>query len=169
MLNKIGYGSADHPELQLHLVYNPATGPLVIPGSQESLQKDYKEYLRKNFNIEFNNLFTITNMPIKRYADDLHKQGKYVEYMQLLVDKFNVNTVDSLMCRNTLNIQWDGSLYDCDFNAALELPIDQHTIWTMQSVQQLFDLKIKTEKHCYGCTAGSGSSCGGALDTNDTK
>jgi radical SAM/Cys-rich protein len=164
MLNKLGYGKPEHPQLQLHLVYNPATGPTVIPGNQELLQQDYKAYLKKNFDLEFNNLLTISNMPIKRFADDLYRQGKFVEYMQLLVEKFNINTVDSLMCCNTLNIQWDGSLYDCDFNGALELPIeDKLTIWDINSIQQLENRKITTGKHCYGCTAGHGSSCGGAL------
>jgi radical SAM/Cys-rich protein len=162
MLNKIGYGRS--PNLQLNLVYNPATGLLVIPGKQEALERDYKMHLKKHYDLDFNNLFTITNMPIKRFADDLYKEGKYVEYMQLLVDKFNFDTVDALMCRNTINVQWDGALYDCDFNAALELTIqDQRTIWDIKSVQDLTDQKIATGKHCFGCTAGSGSSCGGQL------
>ncbi len=159
LLNKLGYGRSD---LQLHLVYNPATGLLVIPGKQAALEKDYKSYLKTHYDIDFNNLYSITNMPIKRFADDLHRDGKYVEYMQLLLDKFNVDTIPELMCTNTLNVQWDGTLYDCDFNAALELPMKK-TIFDIKAIQYDLDSKIITRKHCYGCTAGAGSSCGGAL------
>lgn len=138
-------------------------GP-ALPAPQKSLEQDYKRELKNNFGIVFNNLFTITNMPIKRFADDLYKQNKYVDYMEMLVNNFSPNTVDGLMCRNTINIQWDGKLYDCDFNGALEIGMKTPlTIWDIESTEDLKDLEIAIDKHCYGCTAGFGSSCTGAI------
>lgn len=117
-----------------------------------------------NFGVEFTNLFTITNMPIKRFADDLIRSGEYIKYMELLVNNFNVNTIDGLMCKNTINIAWDGKLFDCDFNGALEIPLKNNkTIFDIESTDDLFNVDIASDKHCFGCTSGSGSSCGGAL------
>jgi len=116
-------------------------------------------------NIEFNDLLTITNMPIKRFADDLLKFGEYAKYMELLVNNFNKNTVKGLMCRNLISISWDGTMYDCDFNQALEMkvPSEKTTIWDVKTLDELLGQRIATDKHCFGCTAGTGSSCSGAL------
>lgn len=103
-------------------------------------------------------------MPIKRFADDLIRKGEYVQYMELLVNNFNSNTINGLMCKNTINIAWNGEIFDCDFNGALELPIkSKKTIFNIESVDELFNQDIVSGKHCFGCTSGSGSSCGGAL------
>jgi len=166
-LNKLGYGK-EGSNLMLNLVYNPV-GPY-LPGAQQKLEEDYKRELKAHMNIEFNNLFTITNMPIKRFADALLNNGNYLAYMALLVNHFNAGTVDHVMCRDLVSIGWDGTLYDCDFNQMLEIDIGaaksrklkSMTIWQLES----FNLEhepIATQNHCYGCTAGSGSSCGGSL------
>eukprot|EP00127_Corallochytrium_limacisporum_P006921 Clim_evm7s238 gene=Clim_evmTU7s238 len=178
LLNSLGYGREDGPKL--HLVYNPG-GPF-LPPAQENLKAQYKKELMDAFEIEFNDLFTITNMPIKRFADDLFKAGKFTEYFSTLLNSFNVATVDGVMCRNTLSVSWDGQVWDCDFNQQLELPLtrspsrqssarpdilaeqqDNYSIWDIETVDDLKDLRIRTAKHCFACTAGSGSSCGGAV------
>ena len=161
-LNAIGYGMRDSG-LALDLVYNPV-GPS-LPPPQEVLQARYKEELRRSFGIEFGRLFTITNMPIKRFADMLTRTSALAAYMGLLVNHFNPATVDGLMCRSLLSVGWDGTLYDCDFNQMLELPLgaSRATVWTIASCDDIAGAAIATGGHCYGCTAGAGSSCGGAL------
>ncbi len=160
-LNETGYGRTDS-NLKLHLVYNPG-GPS-LPGDQESLEADYKRMLSANFGIVFNKLYTITNMPISRFLNDLKKSGKLLDYMRLLVDNFNSASVENLMCRNTVSIRWDGTMYDCDFNQMLDLPI----LGAVKNIENFNELvlekrNIVVQNHCYGCTAGAGSSCQGAL------
>lgn len=161
-LNDLGYGK-EGTGLVLHLVYNP-TGPF-LPPSQEKLQADYKNELKELFDIEFNNLFTITNIPIKRFLVDLERQGKHQEYMELLVNHFNPQAAEAVMCRNLLSISWDGQIYDCDFNQMLEIPVGwkTRTLWDVESLDELQKEPIAFKDHCYGCTAGAGSSCGGSL------
>jgi radical SAM/Cys-rich protein len=160
-LNAVGYGT----RLALHLVYNPL-GPK-LPGPQAELEADYKEVLREQFGVVFNKLFTLTNQPIARFAEDLHKQGKWEEYMELLVNSFNPATVDNLMCRTTLSVGYRGELYDCDFNQMLGLPLrlnGKPRVHLRQLANKNLDGNpIIVKDHCYGCTAGQGSSCGGAL------
>ncbi len=160
-LNRLGYGSSAG-SLILNLAYNPV-GPS-LPPPQMPLEADYKRHLRTNFGIEFNHLFTITNMPIKRFSDQLIHIGQYESYQQLLIEHFNPETLGQLMCRSQINIGWDGKLYDCDFNQMLELPIaDARTVWDIGSFDELTSEQIATGRHCFGCTAGAGSSCGGAI------
>lgn len=161
LLNRLGYGDAN-TELMLDLVYNPLGASL--PPAQQSLEADYRHRLRDDFGIEFNNLFTITNMPIRRFAEHLVRIGKRDSYEKLLVEKFNPETIERLMCRSQINIAWDGRLYDCDFNQMLELPIaSASTIWDILSFDAVASQRIVTGMHCFGCTAGPGSSCGGTL------
>nr|BDT29296.1 arsenosugar biosynthesis radical SAM protein ArsS [Bacteriovorax sp. HI3] len=162
LLNSLGYG-VPGTGLALDLVYNP--GGAFLPGAQEKLQADYKKELKHYFNIEFNNLFTITNMPIKRFLDDLNRQGKYESYMELLVNNFNPKAADSVMCKTLVSIGWDGQVYDCDFNQMLELPAaaKKITLWDFENFNEFVEKTIALGDHCYGCTAGAGSSCGGAL------
>lgn len=162
MLNEVGYGK-DGSGLMLNLVYNPAGA--FLPPAQEALEKEYKAALMKDFGISFNNLFAITNIPINRYLDYLLVSGNYEQYMEKLINAFNPAAAANVMCRNTLSIGWDGYLYDCDFNQMLDLKI---ACAGKQHISQ-FDLEafnkrdIIVKQHCYGCTAGSGSSCGGAV------
>jgi radical SAM/Cys-rich protein len=160
-LNELGYGRKDG--LVLDLVYNPL-GP-TLPPPQEKLEKDYKKLLYDEFKIEFNNLFTITNMPIKRFLFDLKRSGKLEEYMQLLVSSFNLQAAENVMCRSFLSVSWDGKLYDCDFNQMLEIPVPSKNkdVWSVESLDQFSSGPIAMDDHCYGCTAGSGSSCGGSV------
>lgn len=162
LLNSLGYGK-DGSQLVLDLVYNP-TGPF-LPPAQEKLQKDYKAELRELFDIEFNNLFTITNMPIKRFLHDLQRAGKLDEYMELLANSFNPGAALGVMCRNLVSVAWNGELFDCDFNQMLELPLGagSATLWEISSFDALREKPITFANHCYACTAGAGSSCGGAL------
>jgi radical SAM/Cys-rich protein len=163
-LNALGYGRAGSG-LQLDLVYNP--GGAFLPPATGPLEADYKERLAKEHGLVFNSLLTLTNMPIKRFADQLRLQGDVARYMALLVDNFNPATVPGLMCRSLLSIGWDGQLYDCDFNQMLELPLGAAvgTVFEVDDVRALLDKPVTTADHCFGCTAGAGSSCGGALDT----
>ncbi|MCX6662552.1 MAG: arsenosugar biosynthesis radical SAM protein ArsS [Euryarchaeota archaeon] len=159
LLNKIGYGTT--PKLPLTLVFNPLEP--VLPPEQKTLENDYRSYLTEHFNIQFTRLITLTNMPLGRFLNML--QGKKPEYMKLLKDSFNPETIPSLMCRHQINIGWDGTLYDCDFNLAAGLPV---TTKIPKNIKQfdhsvLSKRKIATADHCFGCTAGHGSSCGGAL------
>lgn len=162
LLNEVGYGKSDSG-LTLNLVYNPAGA--FLPPSQEALEKEFKTALKKDFNIEFNSLFAITNLPISRFLDYLVNSGNYESYMQELVDAFNPAAAVSVMCRNTLSIGWDGYLYDCDFNQMLDLKVSQSK---SQHISE-FDLDVLNNReiivgrHCFGCTAGSGSSCGGSV------
>jgi radical SAM/Cys-rich protein len=162
MLNSVGYG-VNGSGLVLNLVYNPAGA--FLPPSQTALEQEYKEALLRDFSIQFNNLYVITNMPISRYLDYLLVSGNYVSYMEKLVNAFNPVAAKSVMCRNTLSISWDGYLYDCDFNQMLDLKLScgqaQH-LSTYQS-EAVNNRSIVINQHCYGCTAGSGSSCGGAV------
>ncbi|MFG0329767.1 MAG: arsenosugar biosynthesis radical SAM (seleno)protein ArsS [Phycisphaerales bacterium] len=160
-LNAVGYGC--DPNLRLNLVYNPTGASL--PPPQESLEADYKRELRSRFGVVFNELWTITNMPIKRWRHELERDGKLEPYMLKLIDAFNAGTLDGLMCRHQINIGPDGRLYDCDFNQALEMEtpgFDGRAIWQV-TADELLDGLIATGDHCYGCTAGAGSSCGGAI------
>ena len=161
-LNALGYGAADG-ELLLDLVYNPIGASL--PPDPASLEQDYRRELGELFEIRFNRLIAIANMPIKRWADWLHRGGEYAGYIRLLEDSFNPETVANLMCRELISIAHDGSLYDCDFNQQLELPapVPARTIWQLESFDELGAAAIATDTHCFGCTAGNGSSCGGAL------
>lgn len=160
MLNEAGYGKPDS-ELQLNLVYNP-TGAF-LPGSQEGLEQEFKHKLKEGYNIDFNNLYAITNLPISRFLEYLVISGNYQEYMEKLANAFNPAAAQGVMCRNTISVGWDGYLYDCDFNQMLELKLNHGSPNHIKD----FDLKalesreIIINQHCYGCTAGAGSSCGG--------
>jgi radical SAM/Cys-rich protein len=162
LLGSLGYGRKGSG-LILNLVYNPLGASL--PPSQLKLEADYKQELKELFDIEFNGLFTITNMPIKRFLDDLNRQNKLTEYMQLLIDNFNPQAADDVMCRELVSIGFDGQIYDCDFNQMLEMPINfsPKTIWDIESLDELSKDPIAFANHCFGCTAGAGSSCGGSL------
>ena len=163
-LNVLGYGEPDGP-LKLNLVYNPLGA--FLPPAQMGLQQAYKEKLEEAFGIRFNQLFTITNMPIKRFAYQLIRNQEVDAYMELLVNHFNASTIQGLMCRSQVSVGWDGQLYDCDFNQMLELNMaraSHASIFDVQNFQELDQRSIVTEGHCFACTAGSGSSCGGALD-----
>ena len=161
-LNRLGYGRPGSP-LQLDLVYNPVGA--YLPPPQAQLEHQYRAELRALFGIEFNSLLTLTNMPIKRFAHMLEREGKLASYMGLLVNHFNAATVSGLMCRSLVSVGYDGVLYDCDFNLALGigLPGPQRTIWEVRDLGDLAGRPIATADHCFGCTAGSGSSCSGAL------
>lgn len=162
LLNELGYGR-NGDGLVLNLVYNPL-GP-ALPPSQQKLEDDYRVRLREQFGIEFNRLFTITNMPIKRFSEALMRNGRLEEYMGLLVNHFNPGTVESLMCRSMVSVSWDGRLYDCDFNQMLDMEAPgNRTIWDVNSLSELAESSIATGGHCFGCTAGAGSSCGGSLE-----
>lgn len=162
ILNELGYGR-DKTHLKLDLVYNP--GGAFLPGNQQKLEADYKRELKELFNIEFNQLYTITNMPIKRFLEDLNRQGKYEAYMELLVNNFNPHAANAVMCKTLISIGWDGQIYDCDFNQMLELPLNYKStdIWKINQLDDLINYPIALGDHCYGCTAGAGSSCGGSL------
>jgi radical SAM/Cys-rich protein len=159
-LNSLGYGIPDS-DLILNLVYNPVGA--YLPGSQSSIETDFKRNLVRKYGIQFHNLWTITNMPISRFLEFLLQSGNYEMYMEKLVNAFNPAAISGLMCRNTISIGWDGRLYDCDFNQMLDLQVGfqapQHI--SEFDVSLLNHRRIKTARHCYGCTAGSGSSCGG--------
>jgi radical SAM/Cys-rich protein len=160
LMNQLGYGI--DPALVLNLVYNPLGASL--PPPQDALEPDYKLHLQANFGIRFNHLFTITNMPIRRFADLLMRTGQQETYMKLLFDRFNAVTLEHLMCRSLVSVGWDGQLYDCDFNQMLEMPVSNPvTVWDIESFDAAASKPIATGHHCFGCTAGAGSSCGGAL------
>lgn len=160
-LNALGYGQAGSP-LQLDLVYNPAGA--FLPGDQAALEADFKTALQADFGISFHRLFTITNLPISRFLEFLIASENYEDYMQALVEAFNPAAVSEVMCRNTLSVGWDGRLYDCDFNQMLNLPV-QSPVQHLQDfdLNQLASREICVSQHCYGCTAGAGSSCQGAV------
>ena len=163
-LNEIGYGQPDS-DLVLNLVYNPV-GPH-LPPSQEKLEQDYKTILSEQFGIVFNQLFCLANMPITRYATHLKLRGEYEDYRQLLETNFNAVTLDQVMCRNLISVGWDGSVYDCDFNQMLDLPLTDAAGKRLEiaslDLEQVAKRSITVGDHCYACTAGAGSSCGGAL------
>jgi len=164
-LNSLGYGM--HPEFPLYLVYNPG-GPF-LPPDQAQLEGDYKRELFNRFGIHFTHLYTITNMPIGRFWEGLKQEKKNDEYMQLLLGGFNCQTVGELMCRHQICVAWDGTLYDCDFNIALGLPLRKELPKNIKdfTLEPLSNRKIVTGRHCFGCTAGFGSSCGGALASDN--
>ncbi|HEV2147603.1 MAG TPA: arsenosugar biosynthesis radical SAM (seleno)protein ArsS [Longimicrobiaceae bacterium] len=160
-LNAVGYGQ-EGTGLVLDLVTNPVG--TFLPGSQASLERDWRQQLRRLYGIEFNRLYTITNMPISRFLEHLEETGKLEEYMERLVAAFNPAAAAGVMCRNTLSVAWDGTLYDCDFNQMLELPVHPtapRTVFDFD-LAALANREIVLGPHCYGCTAGAGSSCGGA-------
>eukprot|EP00741_Cyanophora_paradoxa_P025530 tig00000383_g24636.t1 len=165
LLNQRGYG-VEGSGLYLDLVYNPV-GPF-LPPATAGLQETYKERLREDFGLEFSSLITITNMPVTRFADALEREGKLGDYLKLLADNFNGATLPNVMCRHQVNVRWDGALFDCDFNQAIDMPLTgpdgaRMTIFDVDSLTELDRTPIATGSHCYACTAGSGSSCGGAL------
>ena len=166
LLNSLGYGL--DPELPLHLVYNPAGA--FLPPLQDELEVDYKRELKKHFGIVFNELYALTNLPIGRFASYLRHNNKLDEYMELLISAFNPATIDGLMCRNTISVGWRGEVYDCDFNQQLGMQ------WSSEGKNKplfLWDIdpnllehrEIMNGDHCFGCTAGAGSSCGGAISS----
>ncbi|MBM9501258.1 arsenosugar biosynthesis radical SAM protein ArsS [Leptospira sp. 201903071] len=159
-LNAVGYGIPDSG-LVLNLVYNPAGA--FLPGAQGSLEKEFKNSLEKEHGIRFNSLFTITNMPISRYLEYLQESGNLENYLEKLVSSYNPSAALGVMCKNTLSVGYDGSLYDCDFNQMLEMKVESEN----QTIRDydgdlLLKRTIRVGEHCYGCTAGAGSSCGGA-------
>jgi radical SAM/Cys-rich protein len=159
-LNSVGYGTL----LPLNLVYNPLGAKL--PGPQAELEADYKEALQREFGIVFTTLYTITNQPIARFAEDLRAQGLWDEYLELLANCFNPGTIDGLMCRSTLNVGWRGELYDCDFNQMLGMQMRNGKplyLWDI-TPDNLDEKPILTGVHCLACTAGAGSRCTGALN-----
>jgi len=160
-LNALGYGR--QPDLPLNLVYNPG-GPF-LPPSQVALEEDYRRELRERFGISFTRLLTITNMPLGRFQRELRRQKQEEQYLQLLRESFNPQTVPGLMCRHQLSVGWDGTLYDCDFNLALGLPVNHGAPDHIRSfrVPDLRSRRVVTGEHCFACAAGSGSSCAGAL------
>ena len=161
MLNAVGYGMPNS-DLKLDLVYNPSGA--FLPGNQAALEIDFKKALASKFDIQFHHLFSITNLPISRFLDYLIASENYEDYMYNLVEAFNPAAVNNVMCTNTLSVSWDGWLYDCDFNQMLELKVDS-------PVQHIRDFNKETlskrticiSQHCYGCTAGAGSSCQGTV------
>ena len=163
LLNSLGYGI--DPELPLHLIYNPVGA--FLPGPQAELEEDYKRELKKHFGIVFNKLYTITNLPIARFASYLRHNNKLDEYMELLMSAFNPGTIDGLMCRNTISVGWRGEVYDCDFNQQLDMqwlnPGESGSFLWNVDPNKIDNREIMMGDHCFGCTAGAGSSCGGAL------
>src|SRR5437588_4748701 len=161
VLNSLGYGS----DLSLHLVYNPVGA--FLPSPQAALEADYKRELAAHFGIVFNNLYTITNLPIGRFAAYLRHNNKLDEYMELLIEAFNPATIIGLMCRNTISVGWRGEVYDCDFNQQLGMQWQSPDesglfLWDVDP-NKIDNREIMTGDHCFGCTAGAGSSCGGAI------
>ncbi|WP_373496848.1 arsenosugar biosynthesis radical SAM (seleno)protein ArsS [Aquiflexum sp.] len=161
MLNDIGYG-IEGSDLILNLVYNPSGA--FLPGSQEGLQAEFKKKLGNNFGISFNALFTITNIPISRFLDYLIRSGNYEGYMEKLIESYNPTAAANVMCRSTISVGWDGYLYDCDFNQMLDLKVEIPKSQHISDWDQILlkNRNIVVNQHCFGCTAGAGSSCGGA-------
>jgi len=165
IFNQIGYGQSDSG-LVLNLVYNPVGAHL--PPPQDKLEQDYKRILNDQFGIVFNHLYCLSNMPITRYETHLKLRGEYDRYMELLADNFNAGTLNQVMCRYLISVGWEGSIYDCDFNQMLGLSLRDArgqalNIGSLTSLDQVLERSITIGDHCYACTAGSGSSCGGAL------
>jgi len=165
-LNLLGYGKAG-TGLELDLVYNPQ-GP-VLPPPQQALEQDYREHLGTRYGIHFNRLWTLTNMPIKRFGSTLVSKGRFGEYMDLLRSSHRESNLADVMCRSLLSVDWEGYLYDCDFNQMLDMPLQTgdhgRPHITCITAADLADAPIRVADHCYGCTAGQGSSCSGALET----
>jgi len=149
--------------LKLGLVHNPVGA--FLPGNQCSIERDYRRELRDRHDIVFDQLYTITNMPISRFLEFLERSGNLQRYMELLVNSFNANAAKAVMCRSYISVGWDGTLYDCDFNQMLAMPVDHGAPATLTGLLASGNLRrqIRTARHCFGCTAGAGSSCSGAV------
>ncbi|UII22059.1 arsenosugar biosynthesis radical SAM (seleno)protein ArsS [Fulvivirga ligni] len=162
MLNEVGYGQAGSG-LVIDLVYNPSGA--FLPGDQSQLERDFKKELKENYNIDFNSLFTITNLPISRFLDFLLRSDNYEDYMEKLVMSFNPAAVKGVMCRNTISVDYEGYLYDCDFNQMLDLKVEKAAGQHIKDfdLNKLENRNIIINQHCYGCTAGAGSSCQGTV------
>ena len=162
ILNDLGYGK-QKDGLQLNLVYNPVNP--ILPPSQVILEEDYKRILFEKYNISFNNLYTITNMPINRYADSLNRENKLDSYYKLLKENFNKNNLENLMCKKTISVNWQGQIYDCDFNQQINLKGNKgpKTLSDLINKSFKFNYGVAVNEHCFACTAGAGSSCGGTL------
>ncbi len=160
LLNSLGYGI--DPKLKLNLVYNP--NGAFLPPPQATLEEAYKRELDKHFGIQFHSLYCLTNLPVARYANYLKQRGEYENYMQLLVENFNPGSVEGLMCRDTVSVDWEGRVYDCDFHQQLGLNPGggESYLWDLD-LRRWNQTPIRLAPHCFGCTAGQGSSCGGAL------
>ncbi|HLT32253.1 MAG TPA: arsenosugar biosynthesis radical SAM (seleno)protein ArsS [Aquaticitalea sp.] len=166
-LNAIGYGMPNN-DLRLDLVYNPSGA--FLPGSQASMEKEFKKALMDEYGIQFHNLFALTNLPISRFLDYLIASENYEDYMYSLVEAFNPAAVKNVMCTNTLSISWDGYLYDCDFNQMLNLPVNSKVKHVSEYNEALLEGRnVVISQHCYGCTAGAGSSCQGSVVQKDTS
>ncbi|MDX1544223.1 MAG: arsenosugar biosynthesis radical SAM protein ArsS [Christiangramia sp.] len=161
MLNEVGYAQ-EGTGLKLDLVYNPSGA--FLPTNQQAMQNDFKKALKEDFNIDFDNLFAITNLPISRFLEYLIASENYEDYMYALVDAYNPAAVENVMCTNTISISWDGWLYDCDFNQMLDLKVNSNVKHISEYNEDLLnDRNIIISQHCYGCTAGAGSSCQGSV------
>lgn len=161
MLNEVGYAQED-TGLKLDLVYNPSGA--FLPTNQEAMERDFKVALKEDFNIDFDNLYAITNLPISRFLEYLIASENYEDYMYALVDAYNPAAVENVMCTNTISISWDGWLYDCDFNQMLDLKVNSKVKHISEYNEDLLnDREIIISQHCYGCTAGAGSSCQGTV------
>lgn len=164
LLNELGYGASDG-RLALNLMYNP--GGAYLPPAQQQLQEDYRRELQQRYGVRFNHLYTLTNMPIQRFGSTLLSRGEFADYMTLLKDNYRAENLDTVMCRDLLSIDWRGYLYDCDFNQILDLPLQADGYKRLHiselRLDDLHDNPIVCADHCYACTAGGGSSCGGAL------
>ena len=160
-LNAIGYG-LPNSKLKLDLVYNPSGA--FLPGDQVSMERDFKNALLEDFGIQFHNLFTITNLPVSRFLDYLIASDNYEDYMYSLVDAYNPSAVENVMCTNTISVSWDGYLYDCDFNQMLKLKVASSVKHISEYNEEVLNNRtIIISQHCYGCTAGAGSSCQGTV------
>lgn len=161
LLNRVGYGQPDSKHI-IDLVYNPSGA--FLPGDQHALEHEFKLQLDRRFGIVFNNLYAITNLPVSRFLDYLIQSGNYTQYMTALVEAFNPATLSGLMCRNTLSISWDGYIYDCDFNQMLDMKVASTSNHVRDfDIDALMKRNVVVNQHCYGCTAGAGSSCGGEI------
>lgn len=161
LLNSLGYGI--DKSLSLDLVYNPVGA--FLPPEQSALEQDYRDMLKSNFDIVFSSLLAITNIPINRFAHALRRDGELEDYQTLLVNSFNPETVEQLMCKHLINLDWEGRVFDCDFNQMLDMPLSggkQRHLWDI-NIDEVEGQAIATNRHCFGCTAGSGSSCSGIL------
>tara|TARA_R110001592_G_scaffold307299_3_gene581045 strand:- start:70015 stop:71055 length:1041 start_codon:yes stop_codon:yes gene_type:complete len=159
MLNAVGYGKVDSG-LTLNLVYNPSGA--FLPGNEQELERDFKKKLKEDFDIEFNSLFAITNLPVSRFLEYLIVSENYEEYMEQLVDAYNPAAAHNVMCRNTISISWDGYIFDCDFNQMMDMKVDADSKHiSSYNADALLNRSIIVDQHCFGCTAGAGSSCGG--------
>ncbi|MCX7087852.1 MAG: arsenosugar biosynthesis radical SAM protein ArsS [Methylococcales bacterium] len=161
VLNTLGYGQANSP-LKLNLVFNPQGATL--PPEQQALERDYKKHLYTHFGIVFNQLFALTNLPVQRFGSVLLSTGQFDRYLTLLKDNFYAPNLDKVMCKNTLSVDWEGFVYDCDFNQMLKLPLGNGSKMHIRQVSELMGKAINTLQHCYGCTAGQGSSCSGVIN-----